>query len=211
MTCTTKQARLLRRSASACAVWNRGLGQNPEQAALTLQELQTLTAESLKELQRLMADLRPSHLDDLGLAAALRWYGGKIEERYPLKVKVEISGSEPQVEDAAKISTFRIIQEALNNVVRHAEAKTASVTLDFAEKGMQVRIRDDGCGFDLDRLQALQSSSRPALGLAGMRERAALLGGAVTIQSTPGAGTVIEAFVPYHWEEPDEHTAVIGG
>jgi signal transduction histidine kinase len=187
------------------------LGQNPEQAALTLQELQTLTAESLKELQRLMADLRPSHLDDLGLAAALRWYGGKIEERYPLKVKVEISGSEPQVEDAAKISTFRIIQEALNNVVRHAEAKTASVSLDFAEKGMQVRIRDDGCGFDLGRLQALQSSSRPALGLAGMRERAALLGGAVTIQSTPGAGTVIEAFVPYHWEEQDEHTAVTGG
>lgn len=187
------------------------LGKSPEQAALTLQELQTLTAESLKELQRLMADLRPSHLDDLGLAAALRWYAGKIEERYALKVQVGISGGEPQVEDAAKITTFRIIQEALNNVVRHAEARNASVSLDFADNGMRVSVRDDGCGFDLGRLQALQASSRPALGLAGMRERAALLGGAVAIQSTPGVGTVIEAFVPYHWEEPDAHAPLASG
>lgn len=173
------------------------LSQNPQQAASTLEQLQVLTAEALKELQRLIADLRPSHLDDLGLAAALRWYAGKIEERSPVRVKVNISGSEPPVEDTAKIATFRIIQEALNNIVRHAEAKNAAVSLGFEEKGMHVTIRDDGCGFDMEKLNRMHSSARPPLGLAGMRERAALLGGAVSIQSTPGAGTLIEAFVPY--------------
>ncbi len=176
------------------------LSQNPEQAASTLQQLQALTAEALRELQRLIADLRPSHLDDLGLAAALRWYAGKVEERSPLRVKVSVTGSEPAVEDTAKIATFRIIQEALNNVVRHAEAKNVGVSLSFEEKGVHVSVRDDGCGFDMERLNRVQSSSRPPLGLAGMRERAALLGGAVSIQSAPGDGTLIEAFVPYHNE-----------
>jgi signal transduction histidine kinase len=176
------------------------LAQNPQQAASTLQELQVLTAESLKELQRLIADLRPSHLDDLGLSAALRWYAGRLEERSPLRIRVSISGNEPAVEDTAKIATFRIIQEALNNVIRHAEARNATVSLEFSENGMRMRIQDDGSGFDLDRLQQRQSANRPPLGLAGMRERAALLGGALDIQAAPGAGTLIEAFVPYHAE-----------
>jgi signal transduction histidine kinase len=176
------------------------LAQDPEKAAMTLHELQTLTADSLRELQRLMADLRPSHLDDLGLSAALRWYAAKLEERYPLKVRVDISGTEQPITDAAKITTFRIIQEALNNVIRHADARNARIALDFADKGVRVSIRDDGSGFDLERLRRTQSSGRPPLGLAGMQERAALLGGAVTVQSEPGQGTLIEAFVPYREE-----------
>ncbi len=189
------------------------LAQSPKQAAATLHELQSLTAESLKELQRLMADLRPSHLDDLGLSAALRWYAGKMEERYPLKIKLDISGREQVLDDAAKIASFRIIQEALNNVVRHAEAKSARITLEFADKGMHMSISDDGTGFDLERVQKLRTSGRPSLGLAGMQERAALLGGAVTIQSKPGQGTLIEGFVPYHAEVEEEngHTPAAGG
>ncbi len=181
------------------------LNRDPEQAVSTLHELQTLTANSLKELQRLMADLRPSHLDDLGLPAALRWYASKIEERSQLKVVVDIEGKEQPIADAAKIATFRIIQEALNNVIRHAEAHKASVRLDFAQKGVLVLIRDDGCGFDLEKLRRTQSAVRPPLGLAGMQERAALLGGAVTVRSTPGDGTIIEAFVPYRDEAEDPH------
>lgn len=176
------------------------LAQDPDKAAVTLHELQTLTADSLRELQRLMADLRPSHLDDLGLSAALRWYAAKLEERYPLKVRVDIGGTEQPITDAAKITTFRIIQEALNNVIRHADARNARIALDFADKGVRVSIRDDGSGFDLERLRRTQSSGRPPLGLAGMQERAALLGGAVTVQSEPGQGTLIEAFVPYREE-----------
>ena len=186
---------------------------DPKQATATLHELQTLTADSLQELQHLMADLRPSHLDDLGLSAALRWYAGKIEERYPLKVRLEISGYEQPIEEAAKIATFRIIQEALNNIIKHAEAKNVKIDLDFEEQGMRVNVRDDGRGFDLDRIKIQQTSSRPSLGLAGMQERAALLGGRVSFQSRPGQGTMIEAFIPYHHESEaqDGDTPVTGG
>jgi signal transduction histidine kinase len=176
------------------------IGHNPKLAAITLRELQTLTAESLKELQRLMTDLRPSHLDDLGLPAALRWYAGRIQERYPLNVKVDFSGTEHILDDAAKIATFRIVQEALNNIIKHSEAKNVQIDLNFEGKGMRVKIIDDGCGFDLEHLKQMQSSSRPSLGLAGMQERAVLLGGSVSIQSKPGQGTLIETFIPYHDE-----------
>ena len=188
------------------------INRDPQQAALTLQELQTLTAESLKELQHLMADLRPSHLDDLGLPAALRWYATKIEERVPLKVSVDISGPEQPIAEPAKIAMFRIVQEALNNVIRHAEARNASISLQFADEGVRVSIRDDGRGFDLAQLRRTQSSARPPLGLAGMQERAALLGGAVSVRSGPGEGTVIEAVVPYRdqGEDPRDNAPAAG-
>jgi len=189
------------------------VSRDPQQAALTLQELQTLTADSLKELQHLMADLRPSHLDDLGLPAALRWYAAKIEERADLKVGVEISGTEQPIAEPAKIAMFRIVQEALNNVMRHAEAHNASISLQFADEAVRVSIRDDGRGFDLAQLRRTQSSARPPLGLAGMQERAALLGGAVNVRSSPGEGTVIEAFVPYRdqGEDPRDNAPAAGG
>jgi signal transduction histidine kinase len=175
------------------------LGRDPKQAA-TLHELQALTADSLRELQRLMTDLRPSHLDDLGLSAALRWYAGKIEERYAFKVRINISGYEHALDEAAKIATFRIVQEAINNIIKHAEARHVEVELAFGEQGIRVSVRDDGRGFDLQRIQQIQSSSRPSLGLAGMQERAALLGGTVSIQSRPGQGTMVEGYIPYHYE-----------
>ena len=115
--------------------------------------------------------------------------------------------------DVPRIATFRIIQEALNNVVKHSEAHTVEIDLDFEDHHMRVRVRDDGRGFDLDRVKAVQSSSRPSLGLAGMQERAALLGGRVSVQSRPGQGTLVEASIPYHYESEnqDDHTPVTGG
>lgn len=189
------------------------MAHDPEKAAITLHELQTLAADSLKELQRLMGDLRPSHIDDLGLAAALRWYAAKVEERAPIKIKVEITGTEQPLADAARICTFRIVQEALNNVIRHAEARSVHIALDYAERGVHLSVRDDGCGFNVDRLRRTASSGRQPLGLAGMQERAALLGGLVTIRSQPGEGTLIEATLPYREdsEELRDHTPAAGG
>ena len=189
------------------------LAVDPQVAALTLHELQTLTADSLKELQRVMSDLRPAHLDDLGLAATLRWYAARLEERSSLKIKVETSGAERPLPDAARIYTFRIAQEALNNVIRHADAGNVHIALDYTENGVHVAVRDDGSGFDLSRLKQPSASHRQPLGLAGMQERAALLGGLVNISSTPGEGTLIEAFLPYGEESevrPD-HAPAIGG
>lgn len=162
----------------------------------TLHKLELLTADSLKELQRLMTDLRPSHLDDLGLSAALRWYSSKIQEHSPLHIRVDIHGEECELDDAMKITIFRIIQECLNNIIKHSQATHVNIHLHFEEKGVRISVYDNGIGFDRD--QVLQRrTSRPSLGLAGMEERAALLAGTVTLQSRPGYGTEVEAWIPY--------------
>jgi signal transduction histidine kinase len=163
----------------------------------TLHQLETLTADSLKELERLISDLRPSHLDDLGLSAALRWYAGRVQEHASISIRVDITGEETDLDDAVKITIFRIIQESLNNIIKHAQASHVNIGLCFEERNVRIDVWDNGVGFDLDQAQQ-KSTSRPTLGLAGMEERAALLGGSVSIQSRPGYGTQVEALIPYH-------------
>ena len=185
---------------------------NRDQAIKTLRHLETLAADSLHELQRLIADLRPSHLDDLGLPAALRWYAGKVQERTNLKVRVDIEGDEIPITSSLKIAIFRIVQEALNNITKHAQANDVYIKLEYRPKYVLVSVRDDGVGFDLDTVR-MSRARRPSLGLAGMQERAALLGGEVAIQSSPGQGTLVEARLPFHSEESevwDEDTPAPG-
>ena len=168
-----------------------------KEALNTLHKLESLTADSLKELQRLMTDLRPSHLDDLGLSAAIRWYSTKIQEHSSLSIRVDIQGEECDLDDAMKITVFRIVQESLNNIIKHSQATHANIHLYFDEKNVRISVFDNGIGFDRDQVQQ-KRSSRPSLGLAGMEERAALLGGTVTVQSRPGYGTEVEVTIPYH-------------
>ncbi len=175
---------------------------NPEQTVKTLRHLETLAADSLHELQRLIADLRPSHLDDLGLPAALRWYAGVVQERTGLKIMVDIEGDELLISPALKIAVFRIVQEALNNITKHAQAKDVFIKLEYRTTHLVVSVRDDGIGFDLDKVQ-MSRSRRPSLGLAGMQERAALVRGEVSIQSSPGQGTLVEARLPLYSEESE--------
>ena len=167
-----------------------------KEALNTLHKLETLTADSLKELQRLMTDLRPSHLDDLGLSAAIRWYSTKVQEHLPLSIRVDINGEECDLDDAMKITVFRIIQESLNNIIKHSNATHVNIHLYFDEKNVRISVFDNGIGFDRDQVQQ-KRASRPSLGLAGMEERAALLGGTVSVQSRPGYGTEVEAMIPY--------------
>jgi signal transduction histidine kinase len=167
-----------------------------KEALNTLHKLETLTADSLQELQRLMGDLRPSHLDDLGLSAAIRWYSTKIQEHSPLSIRVDIHGEECDLDDAMKITIFRIIQESLNNIIKHSQASHVNIHLHFDEKNVRISVFDNGIGFDREQVQ-LKRASRSSLGLAGMEERAALLGGTATVQSRPGYGTEVEATIPY--------------
>lgn len=173
-------------------------------ALSTLHKLEILTADSLKELQRLMTDLRPSHLDDLGLSAALRWYSSKIQEHSSLHIRVDIHEEECELDDAVKITIFRIIQECLNNIIKHSQATHVNIHLHFEEKGVRISVYDNGVGFNRDEVQQ-RLTSRPSLGLTGMEERAALLHGTVTIQSRPGFGTQVEAWIPYHRGEKALH------
>lgn len=203
-------------SLTAIGLGLRGLGntltKDPARAADTLHKLEALTSDSLSELQRLISDLRPSHIDDLGLPAALRWYAGKVAERTGLKIRVDIFGEERPVSESSKIATFRIMQEALNNTIKHAGATSVFVQLSYENNGIHISMRDDGNGFDPDLIQ-MRQTSRPSLGLAGMRERASLLGGTVFLQSGAGQGTLIEAKIPYSHESEahDDDSSVAGG
>jgi signal transduction histidine kinase len=165
-------------------------------ASGTLHKLEVLTADSLKELQRLISDLRPSHLDDLGLSAALRWYATRIQEHSAINVRVDIHGEEKELDEVVKIAVFRIIQEALNNIIKHAQASNVNIHLAYNEKNVCINVFDNGIGFDPDHIKQ-RRTARPSLGLAGMEERAVLLGGTVSIQSRPGYGTEVEAVIPY--------------
>jgi signal transduction histidine kinase len=178
----------------------------------TLKRLQAMTGDSLRELQRIISDLRPAHLDDLGLAAALRWYAGRLQELTPLSIRVEVSGEEAPLDEAVRITIFRIIQEALNNVIKHAQASYVELNLEFRGDYARIRVRDNGIGFDSEVLR-LARLGRMSLGLAGMEERAALLGGTVTISSRPGYGTEVEAIIPYsiNPEVKNGSTPVAGG
>ena len=179
-----------------------------ERVKQNLHQLEALTAHSLDELQRLIADLRPSHLDDLGLSSALRWYANNLQERTKLVVHVEIIGDERSVASPVKTALFRIAQEALTNVIKHARAKTAWVVLTYGEENARISVTDDGDGFDLD---LVGTGKRVPWGLKGMEERSSLLGGRFEIHSRRGQGTNVEVAIPYIQEDADENTPAIGG
>lgn len=144
-----------------------------------------------KSLRRVAADLRPPVLDDLGLEAALEWMTEAFEQRYSVPVRCDIQALPLRLNDLAAISLYRVAQEALTNVARHARANEVSVTLSADERHCHLRIHDDGVGL------AEGSTLRgDAFGLLGMRERILQLGGVLSVQSTPGDGVTIAAHVP---------------
>jgi two-component system NarL family sensor kinase len=131
---------------------------------------------------------------------------------------VDIHGEECDLDDAVKITIFRIIQESLHNVIKHSQATHVNIHLHYKEKSVRIHVFDNGIGFDRGQVQE-RRASRPSLGLAGMEERAALLGGTVTVRSRPGYGTEVEALIPYQrpgigidygkQEIKDEHSSII--
>ncbi len=175
-------------------------------AADHLNHLEELTGHALNELQRLIAGLRPSHLDDLGLSAALRWYADEIEERAPLAVRVEIEGDELPMSGLIRVGLFRVAQEALTNVVKHASADEAVVRVWYRVNEVQLEIVDDGVGFN-----AL-GADRPSWGLIGMQERVALMGGEFDLSSQQGLGTRVSVTVPLAAQpmEAEEHAIATG-
>ncbi len=184
------------------------LRQDLDKAAENLHQLEGLVASSLDELQRLIADLRPSHLDDLGLPAALRWYAGEMQNRVPLAITIEINGEPRPIDPVANTTLFRVAQEALTNVIKHARAANVAVRLSYLPAVVMLQVEDDGCGFDVEA-----QAQRPQWGLLGMEERATLLGGHVAVQSQPGHGARIEMMIPYHLipEVGDDNTTAARG
>jgi signal transduction histidine kinase len=160
-----------------------------------LENMKKYSMQSLDELHRLIADLRPSLLDELGLVAALRWYARHYGETIAIAVSVEVQGRQRRLPSEIEIILFRIAQEALTNVVRHARANTATIRLNLEGERAILEIEDDGIGFDPGQTFATPGDHRP-WGLLGMQERAALVGGSVDIQSKAWQGTKVTVVIP---------------
>lgn len=153
-------------------------------------------ADGLDQMIRELAlDLRPSLLDDLGLLPTLNWYVERFKQRSEIEVVVEVSGGEKRLPDEVETALYRIIQEALTNVVKHAKAKKVGLRIDKRAGAVMVIIEDDGRGFNIDSLQFPETSPR-GLGLIGMADRTALVGGDFRIYSKPGEGARIEVEIP---------------
>ena len=170
-------------------------GQRPMQDIIPLEKLREQIDSILEGVRRFSQDLRPSILDDLGLLPALEWLASDLTDHFGISIGVAVLGSERRFSSEAELLLFRIAQEALRNVWRHSEASRAWVTVEFNDGKTILTIRDNGKGFELPkRVSDLASAGK--LGLAGMEERARLLGGRLTLQSELGRGTTVTVEVP---------------
>jgi len=179
-------------------------------SAEQIRELQSFGTNALGELRRIIADLRPSQLDDLGLVAALQWYISAFEQRRGICSRFVINGHPGRLPSEYETVLFRIVQEALTNVAKHAAASNVVVTLTTLPQEISLSIEDDGQGFDPGLV--LNGGVEPVgWGLLGIRERALLLGGSYNVESAPGQGTVIRVNVPLLMElNHGQNTPVTG-
>jgi signal transduction histidine kinase len=162
---------------------------DPEQRKSVL-ELRELVVQTLLDVRRLAVELRPSALDDFGLVPALEQLSEHFREQTGINVHIETAVGETRLSGEAETAIYRIVQEALTNVIKHAQAETVSVVVTRQGDRVVALIEDDGKGFDPG------STSHERLGLLGMRERIALVDGRISVESRPGEGTTIVVEVP---------------
>ena len=163
-------------------------------------ELRAVAAQALENIHHLAMELRPSVLDDLGLVAAVQKYTQDYAAKTNIDVDSHISGlDEQRLPSEIETTVYRVVQEALANVSKHAEAKNVSVVLRYGDSSLVAIIEDDGKGFDVETV--LASATEKSLGLFGMRERASLVGGKLTIESQHGTGTTVFLEIPVKLSE----------
>lgn len=157
-----------------------------------------IVEDALQQVRRLALALRPSMLDDLGLAPALRWLIGQTAQRSAIQVDMDLPNAPQRLDSDTETAVFRIVQEALTNIVRHARARTVLVRMQaLADGNVTVLVRDDGVGFDLARMRR-EATDGNSMGLLGMQERATLAGIGLTIDSAPGQGCSVTLRCPVH-------------
>jgi signal transduction histidine kinase len=155
-----------------------------------LAEMDAVIDETVGAVRRLATDLRPGLLDDLGLAAAVEWQAQEFERR--TDIPCVLSSAVDEVTDpVVSTAIFRILEESLSNVARHSHALHVMVTLEYRGTDLVLEVRDDGVGID-----PTEAANMRSIGLAGMRERAQLLGGSFSIAGAAGAGTTVRVQIP---------------
>jgi PAS domain S-box-containing protein len=167
-----------------------------KKAETQVNQLRHITVQILDNLRRLARGLHPSILDDLGLGLALTRYATDYAKSHGITVSFEAEGLDSnRLPSPVETALYRIVQEALTNVARHASAKTVRIAITRQPLGVQMIVEDDGCGFDVETTLRTSNTSGH-LGLYGMRERAMLLGGSVTVESGRGKGTTVSVRIP---------------
>lgn len=162
-----------------------------------LSHVRSIAVQTLQDLRNLIFDLRPEVLDDLGLAMALRSQVKKYLEPAGVQVQIRSTGLKDQLPAEVETAVFRVVQEAITNIARHAQASQAKISLTQKDSRLIVRVEDNGVGFNLDQVM---NGQRQAWGLHGMEERITLLSGKFYIGSKPGHGTLVLAEVPLDQE-----------
>ena len=166
----------------------------PEKVKEELHDLKAMVKESLQEVRKIIFNLRPMVLDDLGLIPTLRRFISELQKHTKLTIELVVLGGDNQrLPNTLEVAVFRIIQEALNNICKHAQAQRCLVKLEMLPTRLHKIVSDDGCGIDPD-LSANAKSER--FGLLGMRERVELLKGEMEITSAPGSGSEIQIMIP---------------
>jgi signal transduction histidine kinase len=155
-----------------------------------VQRIKTVAERTVQTVRNMALLLRPSMLDDLGLVSALEWYAREVSRSSETEVELKADNVSETLPDPLMVCIYRVVQEAVNNAQRHAHAKNVTVELKETDTAVQVQVKDDGTGFEGKRTRGI--------GLLGMEERVKRLGGAITIESQPGAGTTIRAELPLH-------------
>jgi PAS domain S-box-containing protein len=184
--------------ASLHAHLEAAIGTLPEGESKTrdlLKKAQTLSTNILDDLHRLIYELRPAVIDELGLIAAINSMLDDNLKVDGLKVRFKTAGEVRRLSPALEITLFRVVQEAFSNVVKHSQASQVAIRVSFKRQSLKINIRDNGIGFDVQEL--INSKDKPrGLGLLGMRERVELANGSILIDSSPGQGTAIAIEVP---------------
>ena len=166
--------------------------ETPDQIRARLRSAQQVVIELTGQVRQLSLDLRPSMLDDLGLQPTLQWFMRRYSEQTGIDVDFKHRGLNGQISPHVTIVVYRLVQEGLTNVARHARAAAVTVQVWLSQGQLAIVIEDEGCGFD----PATALHAQRSVGLAGMRERVALLGGQLSIDSAPGEGTRLFVTLP---------------
>lgn len=167
----------------------------PQDLRKSISKTRRLVMRSIDVVHRFARNLRPTLLDDLGLIPALRSFVKELAEQEKLKIKFTATAGIEALDISRRTVLYRVTQEALTNVVRHAHARSATVCIRKTPDAVRLEIRDDGKSFPAERLLAAKHSGR--LGLLGMRERVEMVAGHFAIESTPGKGTTVKVEIPF--------------
>lgn len=185
-------------------ICERLLAAGRKEVVQELAQLKMLVKESLREVRKIIFNLRPMALDDLGLVPTLNRYFENLREQDDLPVTLRVTGKDRRLHTAIEVAIFRTIQEAVNNARRHAQASRIDVHLEFGPDYVQLVVEDDGIGFDLEEVRR-EWADRKSFGIMSMKERIELLDGEFTLKSEIGKGTQVRARVKLH-EDGDGRT-----